>query len=99
MIQYSGATTTGCPAVNVISERVAYCRRLPAFTTLIAGERFLLPALYADVPKYVTIYNLEGKVLCTAIIKGKSISLRKYFGLPNGMYMVKVRAALEHRNR
>jgi alpha-D-xyloside xylohydrolase len=92
VIPYTGAGITGCPVSMIGSgEMIAPDHRRPsAFTTRITGERFLLPACYTTVPNQLAVYSLSGKLLRIASIKGQSVSLRKDFGLPGGVYFIRI---------
>jgi alpha-D-xyloside xylohydrolase len=92
VIQYSGGEVSGCPVAIGSKEWIAQNRmRLVPFTARISGERFLLPAAYSVVACQAAVYDMSGRLLRTAVVKGRAIFLRD-MRLPNGTYIVKVRA-------
>jgi alpha-D-xyloside xylohydrolase len=95
VIPYSGSPVTGCPLGIDFREKVVQERRtLPAFTARTAADRFLLPSCYADGPNRVAVYSLSGRLLRSAVIRGQAVLLRRDLKLSDGIYIVKVRAAL-----
>ena len=66
---------------------------IPAnFSMRVVENIVTLPKSFSGVSKQVSVYNCAGKLLCKAMVKKNALDLRKDFGLPDGVYMVKARA-------
>jgi alpha-D-xyloside xylohydrolase len=59
------------------------------FTKKVSGNVVTLPSSYARELKSIAIYDCSGKLLRNVDSKRNTFDLRKDFGLPSGMYVVK----------
>lgn len=55
-----------------------------------SGDRIIIPEAYRGKEKMVSVYTLSGVRICTSMIKGDVVNLRRDFGIPHGTYIVKV---------
>jgi hypothetical protein len=61
------------------------------YSLKVFGDRTIaLPSEFNGVPKVVTAYDCEGKTVHKAIVRNNTINLQKDFGMPDGIYMVRV---------
>ena len=91
---YTGSQVSCNPVgVLVLPARVGAASMLPAdFTSKTAGAIIILPDAFSGKEKTVMVYDCSGKLLQKAVIKKNAVDLRKDFGLPAGVYIVKARA-------
>jgi hypothetical protein len=96
VIPYDGTAIQGCPVgpVGVCSQcGMHMTQRAGMMTTMkTAEERIAFPSGYFGLQKDVAVYSFSGRLLAKAVLEKQSVSLRKDFGLSNGLYIVKVKA-------
>jgi hypothetical protein len=59
------------------------------FTKKTAGNLIALPGAFMGKAKNIAVYDCSGRLLKNTIIKKNMVDMRKDFGLPAGMYIVK----------
>jgi alpha-D-xyloside xylohydrolase len=93
IVNYNGTGVTACPAVGVCAECAV---KKPAvampYTMKTAEEMITFPSQYSGLSKEVAVYDISGRLLQKSVFKKQVISLRKDFGISNGLYIIKVRA-------
>jgi len=57
----------------------------------VCGTTIMLSGEKSDMAKTITVFDLSGKLLRTARIKSNRIDLQKEFGIPRGVYLVRVK--------
>jgi alpha-D-xyloside xylohydrolase len=62
----------------------------PGQTIRTAGNYVVFDRAFADISKSVVVYDLTGKLAGVKTVRENAIDLRKDFGVPNGVYIVKV---------
>jgi alpha-D-xyloside xylohydrolase len=62
----------------------------------VARDHIVFDAVFAGRTKEVAVYDLNGKVLAVKTVWKDAVSLRRDFGIPTGVYIVKVKA-VPHR--
>jgi len=79
--------------VGVLPGQSAAPAILPAdFTGRVMGTMVMLPNAFSGKTKNIAVYDCSGKLLQQAVIKKNAVDMRKDFGMPGGVYVVKVRA-------
>jgi hypothetical protein len=96
VIEYDGSPMRGCPA-EPAAVKPASVNKLPAqavhpYIMKTSGERLSFSAAPAGYDRQVAVFSLSGRLLARATVTHRRISLRETFGLPEGLYIVKVRA-------
>ena len=94
IINYTGAAMMGCPAQTVgISREYAAEKAVnpKPFSLKTAFERLVLPQEFSGKTKEIALYDCSGRLLQKAVTKKDAVNLRKDFGLPGGVYIVKVK--------
>jgi alpha-D-xyloside xylohydrolase len=92
IVNYSGVGVTACPAVGVFGECAAERAVNPKpFSLKTAFERLVLPQEFSGKNKEIALYDCSGRLLQKAVTKKDAVNLRKDFGLPSGVYIVKVK--------
>jgi hypothetical protein len=60
----------------------------------VFGDRtIILPVQFTGMRKLVSVFDCSGKLMRKAIVKDNEINLQRDFGLPQGMYMVRISKA------
>lgn len=62
-----------------------------AITRKIVGNAIALNKSLAGNRNEVTLFNLSGKLLATKVLQRDGIDVKRDFGMPNGIYIVKIR--------
>jgi alpha-D-xyloside xylohydrolase len=84
-IIYNGAT-------GLVQPRTSLAVMIPAQKTIrTAGNKVTLPNALFETMKSVSVYDCSGRLLKTATVKKNEIDMRKDFGLPLGIYLLKVK--------
>ena len=78
--------------VNVKQQRTAFHGPTPVnYSLKVFGDRTIaLPSEFNGMPKVVTVYDCEGKTMHKSVVRNNTINLQKDFGMPDGIYMVRV---------
>jgi alpha-D-xyloside xylohydrolase len=86
---YTGAQTS---ITGVFPSRLSKSTLLPGdFTKKTARNLIALPVNFSGKTKNIMVYDCSGKLLRNAAFKKNSVDLRKDFGLPTGVYIIKVK--------
>jgi len=92
MVNYSGTGVTACPAVGICGECAAEKAVNPkTFSLKAAFERIDLPQEFSGKTKEIVLYACSGRLLQKAVTNKDAVNLRRDFGLPSGVYIVKVK--------
>jgi beta-galactosidase len=86
----SGTVTIGSGTTPIIRSLHPSMNSLKNSTFAVCGTTFALPGEKNDAAKTISIFDLSGKLLRTALIKSNRIDLRKEFGIARGVYLVRV---------
>jgi alpha-D-xyloside xylohydrolase len=88
---YTGAQVSCTPVGTRTGGSEAF-RPVPAAMTLkTANNHIVFNQAFAGTAKSVAIYDLQGKFLAMKTVKSNTADLRKDFGVPSGVYIVKVK--------
>ena len=90
-LAYSGAAV-GTAGVDISMQNTGVAVVRPMSITLkTAGNSIILSNKFAGKSKSVALYDLGGKLVAMKTLKTNDINLRKDFGVPSGVYIVKVK--------
>jgi alpha-D-xyloside xylohydrolase len=91
VLAYTGApiSTTG---VLISAQNAEWAHFLPQSATLKTAGNMVLGSEFAGKSKSVALYDLGGKLIAQKTLKTNAIDPRKDLGVPNGVYIVKVKA-------
>ena len=64
---------------------------LAEFKTKSAGNVISLPSAFSGKAKSVAVYDCSGRLLQKAVVKKNTVNIRKDFGFPAGVYIVKAK--------
>jgi alpha-D-xyloside xylohydrolase len=92
-VAYSGSLVQCGPCASGVIEDAAHFSTLMPLCMLrkVARDHIVLDAAFAGKTKSVAVYDLNGRLLGMKIFTKSALSLRKDFGLPAGVYIVKAR--------
>ena len=78
--------------VDVKQQRTVFHGPTPVnYSLKVFGDRTIaLPSEFNGMPKVVTVYDCEGKTMHKSVVRNNTINLQKDFGMPDGIYMVRV---------
>jgi len=89
---YTGSQVS-CNPVGILPSQGSTPSLLPANVSMrIAGNFVRLPNAFSGIAKYISVMDCSGKLLHRAVLKKNVIDVRKDFGLPGGVYIVKAEA-------
>jgi alpha-D-xyloside xylohydrolase len=94
IVNYTGSAVSACPAQPVGTCDQCSIRKTmnPGPVTLkTAQSRIVLSAEYSGRAKEIALYDISGHLLKKIITRRQIVDTRKDFGLPAGVYIVKVR--------
>ena len=79
-------------AIGVKQQSKAFYGPTPInYSMKVFGNRLIaLPVQFNGMPKLITVYDCSGKLMHKAIVKSNAVNLQKDFGVPNGVYVVRV---------
>jgi alpha-D-xyloside xylohydrolase len=93
IVNYTGVGVTACPATGVCSKCAMQKAMVPGPLTLkTAQASIMLPAEYSGRAKEIALYDISGHLLKKIITMRQVVDTHKDFGLPAGVYIVKVKA-------
>jgi alpha-D-xyloside xylohydrolase len=91
---YTGAQVSCSPVVGtfgpVDAAGISHLLR-PGMTIKTISNHVVLDRSFADISKSVAVYDLTGKLVGMKVVQTNAIDLRKDLGVPNGVYIVKVK--------
>jgi alpha-D-xyloside xylohydrolase len=91
-IIYTGIQAS-CTPVGALPVPVGAAGVLPPeFSIKSARNMIMLPNAFSGKTKTITVYDCSGRLLQKTAVKKNTLDLRKDFGLPTGVYIVKARA-------
>jgi hypothetical protein len=92
IVNYNGTGVTACPVVGVCSSCGSAGAMTPKSVTMkTAHEKIVLSSEFSGRVKEIAAYDISGHLL-RKIVTGKQIvHTRRDFGLPAGLYILKVR--------
>jgi alpha-D-xyloside xylohydrolase len=94
VISYNGSEVSGCPVSVICPECVPHSRMLSGPRIMKSAlEHVSFPGNYAGAAKEVAVYDISGRLLHVSVCTKQTVSLRKDFGLPDGMYIIRVTIA------
>ena len=90
-LTYTGASVTVLGTMSSLKTETLKARRTAApYSFKTAEDRIVFPLVYANTLKEISVYDISGRLVQTALIKKQTISLRKDLALPGGTYIVKI---------
>jgi len=93
IVNYSGVGVTACPVTGVCSPCGARRGMTPKPVTFkTVQERIALAPEFSGKVKEIALYDISGHLLRKIVTKRQIVDTRMDFGLPTGVYIVKVRA-------
>jgi len=94
VISYNGtAVQSSCGAGLFPRSDVRMVQKAGMMTSMkTAEERIIFPSAYNGLQKEIAVYSLSGKFLAKSVFEKQSFSLRKDFGMSNGLYIIKIKA-------
>jgi alpha-D-xyloside xylohydrolase len=93
IVNYNGTGVTACPVSGVCASCGEARVMTPKPVTLkIAGERIVLSSEFSGKVKEMALYDCSGRFLRKIVTRKQVVELRRDFGLPAGVYIVKARA-------
>ena len=92
-VLYSGSLVQcGTCATGVVEDAAPISKLMPlSMSRKVATDHLVFDNAFAGKTKSVTVYDLGGKLLAMKTIKKNAFSLRKDLGIPNGIYIVKIK--------
>ena len=92
VISYNGTAVQSSCSVGLLPPSGKSLTAKTGMVTTIktAEESISLPYNNNGLKKEIAVYSLSGQFLKKAIIEKQSVSLRKDFGISNGLYIVKI---------
>jgi alpha-D-xyloside xylohydrolase len=89
-IIYTG-TQTSCVPVSV-AQQARHSIVSNDVSLRVVGDMFVLPYNLSEKTKEIAVYDCSGRLLHKSAARKNTIDVRKDFGLPAGVYIVKVKA-------
>jgi hypothetical protein len=90
-LNYAGATVSTI-GVEISTHTSAEALVSPVNATLkTAGNNLILGKEFSGKLKFITLYDLGGKLIVAKTVRSNAIDLRKDLGVPNGVYIVKAK--------
>jgi alpha-D-xyloside xylohydrolase len=92
IVNYSGVGVTACPATGACNQCSLQKGMNPAPMTMkTAQSRIALSPEFSGKVKEIALYDISGHLLRKVVTRRQSVDTRRDFGLPAGVYIVKVR--------
>jgi len=92
IVNYTGGSVTACPATGVCSQcSMRKTMNLGPVTFKTAQSRIALSPEFSGKVKEIALYDISGHLLRKVITRRQTVDTHKDFGLPAGIYIVKVR--------
>ena len=90
VVNYTGAAVTACGSNAILEDPIQPVKTNFPYSFKTSEDRVVFPLAYANAVKEVTVFNISGRLVQTALIKKQAFSLKRDFGLSGGAYIVKV---------
>jgi alpha-L-fucosidase len=85
------ATPQNQPTTGIVPQLTKSTLSLSGLNSATAIGHFIFDPSFAGKTKEVSVYSLAGKIMSRKILTENNIDLQKEFGIPNGVYLLKVK--------